>query len=101
MIALIHIYCSTLLCVIYKSLLIHDIQVLIYRGSTNERLPGQGVAYDSYYNETDRVNYQVWLVRVILVRMVDHVFHKASSTNASVLMDLEDSTASSPDVEEV
>ena len=55
MIALIHIYCSTSLCVIYKSLLIHDIQVLIYRGSTNERLPGEGVAYDSYYNETDRV----------------------------------------------
>ena len=40
-------------------------------------------------------------MRVILVRMVDHVFHKASSTNASVLMDLEDSTASSPDVEEM
>ena len=57
MIALIHIYCSTSLCVIYKSLLIHDIQVLIYRGSTNERLPGKGVAYDSYYNETDRVTY--------------------------------------------
>ena len=55
MIALIHIYCSTSLCVIYKSLLIHDIQVLIYRGSTNERLSGEGVAYDSYYNETDRV----------------------------------------------
>ena len=55
MIALIHIYCSTSLCVIYKSLLIHDIQVLIYRGSTNERLPGEGVAYDSYYNETDCV----------------------------------------------
>ena len=58
MIALIHIYCSTSLCVIYKSLLIHDIQVLLYRGSTNERLPREGVAYDSYYNETDRVNYQ-------------------------------------------
>ena len=58
MIALIHIYCSTSLCVIYKSLLIHDIQVLIYRGSTNERLPGGGgVAHDSYYNETDRVIY--------------------------------------------
>ena len=56
MIALIHIYCSTSLCVKYKSLLIHDIQVLIYRGSTNERLPGEGVAHDSYYNETDRVN---------------------------------------------
>ena len=56
MIALIHIYCSTSLCVIYKSLLIHDIQLLIYRGSTNERLPGEGVAYDSYYNETDRVS---------------------------------------------
>ena len=55
MIALIHIYCSTSLCVIYKSLLIHDIQVLIYRGSTNEHLPGEGMAYDSYYNETDRV----------------------------------------------
>ena len=55
MIALIHIYCSTSLCVIYKSSLIHDIQVLIYRGSTNERLPGEGVAYDSYYNETDHV----------------------------------------------
>ena len=55
MIALIHIYCSTSLCVIYKSLLIHDIQVLIYRGSTNERLSGEGVAYDCYYNETDRV----------------------------------------------
>ena len=55
MIALIHIYCSTSLCVIYKSLLIHDIQVLIYRGSTNERLPGEGMAHDSYYNETDRV----------------------------------------------
>ena len=55
MIALIHIYCSTSLCVIYKSLLIHDIQVLIYRGSTNERLPGEGVAHDGYYNETDRV----------------------------------------------
>ena len=55
MIALIHIYCSTSLCVIYKSLLILDIQVLIYRGSTNERLSGEGVAYDSYYNETDRV----------------------------------------------
>ena len=48
-------YCSTSLCVVYKSLLIHDIQVLIYRGSTNERLSGEGVAYDSYYNETDRV----------------------------------------------
>ena len=55
MIALIHIYCSTSLCYIYKSLLIHDIQVLIYRGSTNERLSGEGMAYDSYYNETDRV----------------------------------------------
>ena len=55
MIVLIYIYCSTSLCVVYKSLLIHDIQVLIYRGSTNERLPGEGVAYDSYYNETDRV----------------------------------------------
>ena len=55
MIALIHIYCSTSLCVIYKSLLIHDVQVLIYRGSTNERLSGEGVAYDSYYKETDRV----------------------------------------------
>ena len=29
--------------------------MLIYRGSTNERLSGEGVAYDSYYNETDRV----------------------------------------------
>ena len=57
MIALIHIYCSTSLCVIYKSLLIHDIQVLIYRGSTNERLSGEGMAYDSYYNETDRVTH--------------------------------------------
>ena len=56
MITLIHIYCSTSLCVIYKSLLIHDIQVLIYRGSTNECLPGEGVAHDSYYNETDRVS---------------------------------------------
>ena len=55
MIALIHIYCSTSLCVIYKSLLIHNIQVLIYRGSTNERFPEEGVAYDSYYNEPDRV----------------------------------------------
>ena len=36
-------------------MLIHGIQVLIYRGSTNERLSGEGVAYDSYYNETDRV----------------------------------------------
>ena len=40
----------------YKKVsLIHDIQVLIYRGSTNERLSGEGVAYDSYYSETDRV----------------------------------------------
>ena len=39
-----------------KVSLIHDIQVLIYRGSTNERLSGEGVAYDSYYSETDRVN---------------------------------------------
>ena len=62
MIALIHIYCSTSLCVIYKSLLIHDIQVLIYRGSTNERLSGEGVAYDSYYNETDRVSWPHYLV---------------------------------------
>ena len=38
-----------------KVSLIHDIQVLIYRGSTNERLSGEGVAYDSYYSETDRV----------------------------------------------
>ena len=30
--------------------------LLIYRGSTNERLSGEGVAYDSYYNETDCVN---------------------------------------------
>ena len=29
--------------------------MLIYRGSTNERLSAEGVAYDSYYNETDRV----------------------------------------------
>ena len=66
MIALIHIYCSTSLCVIYKSLLIHDIQVLIYRGSTNERLPGEGVAYDSYYNETDRVIYDGFHVLISL-----------------------------------
>ena len=64
MIALIHIYCSTSLCVIYKSLLIHDIQVLIYRGSTNERLPGEGMAHDSYYNETDHVTYTIeWPVQ--------------------------------------
>ena len=37
----------------------------------------------------------------ILVRMVDHVFLKDSGMNASVLMDLVDSTASSLDVEEL
>ena len=40
-------------------------------------------------------------MRVILVRMVDHVFHKASCTNASVLMESVDSAASSSDVEEM
>ena len=42
MFALIHIYCSTSLCVLYKSLLILNIQVLIYRGFNQ--------------CETDRVN---------------------------------------------
>ena len=46
-----------------KVSLIHDIQVLIYRGSTNERLSGEGVAYDSYYSETDRVNTIVNIVQ--------------------------------------
>ena len=35
--------------------------MLIYRGSTNERLSGEGVAYDSYYSETDRVTTPVHL----------------------------------------
>ena len=45
-----------------KVSLIHDIQVLIYRGSTNERLSGEGVAYDSYYSETDRVIYMALIL---------------------------------------
>ena len=36
--------------------------MLIYRGSTNEHLPGEGVAYDSYYNETDRVRIKYRIV---------------------------------------
>ena len=47
-----------------KVSLIHDIQVLIYRGSTNERLSGEGVAYDSYYSETDRVRKHVQACRL-------------------------------------
>ena len=46
-----------------KVSLIHDIQVLIYRGSTNERLSGEGVAYDSYYSETDRVNTKIHIYK--------------------------------------
>ena len=82
MIALIHIYCSTSLCVIYKSLLIHDIQVLIYRGSTNERLSGEGVAYNSYYNETDCVTY-IRLYVPHTCHYLDNTLHRGHNSTRS------------------